>query len=44
MYFIVFRLGFHKGKLSYMEFLDNFQDRRSFGVGERVGEYPSHRY
>lgn len=39
-----FRLGFHKGKLSYMEFLDNFQDRRSFGVGERVTEYPSHRY
>lgn len=38
------RLGFHKGKLSYMEFLDNFQDRRSFGVGERVTEYPSHRY
>ncbi|XP_020616607.1 EF-hand calcium-binding domain-containing protein 6-like [Orbicella faveolata] len=38
------RLGFHKGKLSYMEFLDNFQDRRSFGVGERVSEYPSHRY
>lgn len=38
------RLGFHKGKLSYMEFLDNFQDRRSFGVGEKVTEYPSHRY
>jgi len=38
------RLGFHKGKLSYMEFLDNFQDRRSFDVGGKLTEYPSHRY
>jgi len=37
------RLGFHRGKLSYMEFLNNFQDRRSFGVGEKVTEYSSHR-
>lgn len=38
------RLGFHKGKITYMEFLDHFQDRRSFGVGEKAPEYPSHRY
>lgn len=37
------RLGFHRGKLSYMEFLNNFQDRRSFGIGEKVTEYSSHR-
>lgn len=40
---ILFRLGFHRGKLSYMEFLNNFQDRRSFGIGEKVTEYSSHR-
>ncbi|PFX18293.1 EF-hand calcium-binding domain-containing protein 6 [Stylophora pistillata] len=38
------RLGFHKGKITYMEFLDHFQDRRSFGVGEKAPEYPIHRY
>ena len=39
------RLGFHKGKLSYMDFLENFQDRRSFGWNERhVTEYPNRRY
>lgn len=41
--FFLFRLGFHRGKLSYMEFLNNFQDRRSFGVGEKVTEYSNHR-
>ena len=39
------RLGFHKGKLSYLDFLDNFQDRRSFDVGgEKAPDYPAARY
>ena len=41
--FFINRLGFHKGKLSYRDFLDHFQDRRSFGIGERAPEYPKKR-
>ncbi|XP_077999888.1 EF-hand calcium-binding domain-containing protein 6-like isoform X2 [Glandiceps talaboti] len=41
---LVGKLGFNKGKLTYSDFVNSFEDPRAGGPGEEIQRVPNHRY